>query len=91
LLTDVVMPEISGPELASQLMSLRPGIKIIFTSGYTDDSIARQGVLDPAVVFIQKPYRPKALARKIREVLGALAIEGSGIAAPVVQKLPTMV
>lgn len=49
--------------------SLRPGIKVIFTSGYTDDAIARQGVLDPGVAFIQKPYRPKALARKIREVL----------------------
>ncbi len=63
------MPEMSGPELASQMESLRPGIKVIFTSGYTDDAIARQGVLDPAVAFIQKPYRPKALARKIRDVL----------------------
>src|SRR2546427_361111 len=69
LLTDVIMPAMSGPELAGQMTSLRPGIKIIFTSGYTDDAIARQGVLDPAVPFIQKPYRPKALARKIREVL----------------------
>ena len=69
LLTDVVMPEMSGPELACQMSGLRPGTKVIFTSGYTDDAIARQGVLDPAVAFIQKPYRPKALARKIREVL----------------------
>ena len=69
LLTDVVMPEMSGPELACNLATLRPGIKVIFTSGYTDDAIARQGVLDPGVAFIQKPYRPKALARKIREVL----------------------
>jgi signal transduction histidine kinase len=49
--------------------SERPGIKIIFTSGYTDDAIIRQGLLDPAIAFIQKPYRPKALARKIRQVL----------------------
>ena len=76
LLTDVVMPEMSGPELASQMVSLRPGIKVIFTSGYTDDAIARQGVLDPSVAFIQKPYRPKALARKIGEVLGAPATKG---------------
>jgi PAS domain S-box-containing protein len=69
LLTDVVMPEMSGPELAAEIVSLRPGIKIIFTSGYTDDAIARQGLLDPNIAFIQKPYRPKALARKIREVL----------------------
>jgi two-component system cell cycle sensor histidine kinase/response regulator CckA len=70
LLTDVVMPEMSGPELATRMMSLRPGLKVIFTSGYTDDAIARQGILDPSVTFIQKPYRPKALARKIREALG---------------------
>jgi PAS domain S-box-containing protein len=71
LLTDVVMPEMSGPELANQLASLRPGLMIIFTSGYTDDAIARQGILDPEVAFIQKPYRPKALAKKIRQVLNA--------------------
>jgi two-component system cell cycle sensor histidine kinase/response regulator CckA len=70
LLTDVVMPEMSGPELATRMMSLRPGLKVIFTSGYTDDAIARQGILDPSVAFIQKPYRPKALARKIRGALG---------------------
>ena len=71
LLTDVVMPEMSGPELANQLASLRPGLMIIFTSGYTDDAIAHQGILDPEVAFIQKPYRPKALAKKIRQVLNA--------------------
>jgi len=70
LLTDVVMPEMSGPELAVHMAGLRPGIKVILTSGYTDDTIPRQGELDPGVVFIQKPYRPKALVRKIREVLG---------------------
>ncbi len=69
LLTDVVMPEMSGPELAHQLTLHRPGIKVIFASGYIDDAIARQGILDSTVAFLQKPYRPKALARKIREVL----------------------
>jgi two-component system, cell cycle sensor histidine kinase and response regulator CckA len=69
LLTDVVMAEMGGPELAEQLLALRPGVKVVFTSGYTNDAIARQGVLEPGVVFIQKPYRPKALARRIREVL----------------------
>jgi len=77
LLTDVVMPEMGGPELAEQLLVLRPGVKVIFASGYTDDSIARQGVLDPGVVFIQKPYRPKALARKIREVLSGPSTKAS--------------
>ncbi|MGH9774655.1 MAG: response regulator [Candidatus Acidiferrales bacterium] len=75
LLTDVVMPEMSGPELAQQMASLRPGIKIIFTSGYTDDAIARQGIVDPGVAFIPKPYRPKALARKIREILGGTSVQ----------------
>ncbi len=69
LLTDVVMPEMSGPELAEQLTLHRPGTKVVFTSGYTDDAIARQGILDSKVAFIQKPYRPRALAKKIREVL----------------------
>jgi CheY-like chemotaxis protein len=69
LLTDVVMPEMSGPELARQIAALRPEVRVIFTSGYTNDAIARQGVLDPSVAFIQKPYRPKALARRIQEVL----------------------
>jgi CheY-like chemotaxis protein len=71
LLTDVVMSGINGRELADQIVRKYPGIKILFTSGYTDDSIARQGFLDLSVAFIQKPYRPKALARKIREILDA--------------------
>jgi PAS domain S-box-containing protein len=81
LLSDVVMPEMSGTTLASQMVLLRPGIRIIFTSGYTDETIARQGVLDPGVAFIQKPYRPKALARKIREVLGGPGVKAYSISA----------
>jgi two-component system cell cycle sensor histidine kinase/response regulator CckA len=80
LLTDIVMPEMSGPELAAEVAGSRPGIKIIYTSGYTDGAIARQGILDPAVAFIQKPYRPKALGRKIREVLDGDSTKlGSGM------------
>jgi CheY-like chemotaxis protein len=71
LLTDVVMPELNGPELAKQIASLRPGIKVLFTSGYASETLANRGSLDPAVAFIQKPYRPKALARRIREILDA--------------------
>jgi len=82
LLTDVVMPEMSGPELADQLTLHRPGIKVIFTSGYTDDAIARQGILDSTVAFVQKPYRPKALARKIREVLRDVPSDAPALAAP---------
>ncbi len=82
LLTDVVMPEMSGPELARHMMALRPEIKVIFTSGYTNDAIARQGVLDPAVAFIQKPYRPKALALKIQEVLAVPPTKASNHTPP---------
>jgi len=71
LLTDVVMTELNGPELAEQIASLRPGIKVIFTSGYASETLAQRGALDPAVAFVPKPYRPKALARRIREVLDA--------------------
>lgn len=69
LLTDVIMPGISGRELADEILRKHPGVKILFTSGYTDDAIVRHGVLESGASFLQKPYRPRALARKIREVL----------------------
>jgi len=69
LLTDVIMPQMSGKELAEQLVAQRPKLKILFASGYTDDAIAQHGVLDPGVTFIQKPFSPVALAKKVREVL----------------------
>jgi two-component system, cell cycle sensor histidine kinase and response regulator CckA len=71
LLTDVVMPGMSGRAVALTLQGVAPGIRTIFMSGYTDDEIVRDGVLDPEVVFLPKPFTPLALARKIREVLGA--------------------
>jgi two-component system cell cycle sensor histidine kinase/response regulator CckA len=69
LLTDVVMPGMNGSELATQLVLHHPEMKVLFTSGYTDDAIVRHGVLDEGVFFIGKPYTPLALARKVREVL----------------------
>ena len=69
LLTDVVMPGMNGSELATQLVLHYPEMKVLFTSGYTDDAITRHGVLDEGVSFIGKPYTPVALARKVREVL----------------------
>jgi PAS domain S-box-containing protein len=69
LITDVVMPHLSGPELATKLSAQRPRLKTLFISGYTDDTVFRHGVLEGGVAFLQKPFNLKALAQKIREVL----------------------
>ncbi len=69
LITDVAMPGMSGHELAKRVAASRPGIKILFLSGYTEDAILHEGVLDPGTAFLQKPFTLQALARKVREVL----------------------
>jgi CheY-like chemotaxis protein len=69
ILTDVVMPEMNGRELAEHVAVARPGAKVLYMSGYTNDAIVRHGVLDSGTWFVQKPFSPDALARKIREVL----------------------
>jgi len=69
LLTDVVMPEISGKEVADRLQELRPAIHVLFMSGYTDEAIVQHGVLDANVEFIQKPFTWFGLTRKVRDVL----------------------
>ena len=69
LITDVVMPQMSGRELAEQVLIGRPNLPVLFMSGYTDDAIVRHGLLDEKLNFIQKPFDSSSVARKVREVL----------------------
>ena len=69
LMTDVVMPEMNGRDLAKNLIATYPGIKRLFMSGYTANVIAHHGVLDEGVCFIQKPFSSKELGAKLREIL----------------------
>jgi PAS domain S-box-containing protein len=71
LLTDVVMPEMSGKELSERIKSTRSDINVLFSSGYTNDAVLHYGVLDGEIEFIQKPFTPNTLANKVRELLDA--------------------
>ena len=73
LLTDVVMPQMNGAELARQLAALRPALRVLCMSGYTDDAVARHRLLERGIAFLQKPLSPDALTRKVRDVLDAPA------------------
>ena len=85
LVTDIVMPDMHGPVLARELSPLQPGMKVLFVSGYSDSDISDQGVLDPGLLVLQKPFTQESLARKVREILDAAALAD---AAAVIQANP---
>jgi CheY-like chemotaxis protein len=69
LFTDVMMPRMNGKQLASRITSLRPDVRVLYSSGYSESVIATRGVVEPGINYISKPYRLADLARKLREVL----------------------
>jgi len=75
MVTDVVMPHMSGRDLAERLSTVRPKMKVLFMSGYTDHAVMHRD-LTPGTAFIQKPFTPEAFARKVRSVLDAESVHG---------------
>ena len=69
VLTDVVMPEMNGKVLVSQIEAARPGIRAVFISGYAENAIVHHGILESNIAFLQKPFAGNALASKVREVI----------------------
>jgi nitrogen-specific signal transduction histidine kinase/ActR/RegA family two-component response regulator len=74
LVTDVVMPGMSGPEVAQAVTSMRPGTLVLYTSGYTDSAIGHHGVLEPGIAFLQKPFSADDLTRKVRALLDDVSV-----------------
>jgi len=71
MVTDVVMPEMDGRDLARRLLTRKPGMRVLYVSGYTETAVVRNGLLDADTVFLEKPFSPESLARKVHEVLSA--------------------
>jgi CheY-like chemotaxis protein len=79
LLTDVIMPQMSGRDLAARLRTLQPALKVLYMSGYTDDMLAHHGVLEPNVYLLPKPFAPDELGAKLREVLDTAASKSADV------------
>ncbi|HEY5433819.1 MAG TPA: response regulator [Candidatus Limnocylindrales bacterium] len=69
LVSDVIIPGMNGRELAGQITAIRPGTRVLYASGYTEDAITPRGLIDPEAPFLSKPFSPDVLARKVRAVL----------------------
>ena len=69
IISDIIMPQMHGPQLARELQQIRPHTKVLFVSGYSDSDISDQGILAADVRFLEKPFTPEMLGRKVREVL----------------------
>jgi CheY-like chemotaxis protein len=74
VVTDVVMPGMSGPEVAQAVTSMRPGTQVLYISGYTDSAIGHHGVLEPGIAFLQKPFNAEELNRKVRALLDGVSV-----------------
>ena len=71
MFTDIVMPEVNGRQLAEAALRRQPGLKVLYTTGYTKNAVVHNGILDPGVDLIVKPYTIEQLARKVREMMAA--------------------
>ena len=80
LLADIVMPQMNGRRLAGKLTALRPGLRVLHMSGYSDDILGRRGCLDPGLALVRKPFTPTALVRAVRDALDAPGPESLTIA-----------
>ncbi len=78
MVTDIIMPEMNGCELARRLEPYRPDLRVLYLSGYTDEAIARQGILNPGITLLEKPFRPRILAQRVREILDSRSVRQAG-------------